>query len=77
MAAEGRIREAARETNRAGTRELYRRGPLSSAEMQALRRTLLAVQLEKEKLITRELERDMERVTEEWRIRLEEARVHV
>lgn len=48
---------------------------MSEAEREALRRMLVAEQIEKEKIIAGELERNVERVVEEWRVRMEGARV--
>jgi hypothetical protein len=71
-----RVREAARETNRVGAWEQRRSGVrMSETEREALRGMLTTEQLEKEKVIAGELERDVERVIEEWRVRLQPARV--
>jgi hypothetical protein len=76
IAAQARVREAARETNRAGAWAQRRsRMRMSEAEMEALRRMLVAEQTGKEKVIKGELERDMQRAVVEWRVRMEGARV--
>jgi len=72
IAAQARVREAARETNRVGAWEQRRSWMrFSEAEMEALRRMLVAEQEEKERVIKGELERDVQRVVEEWRVRME------
>lgn len=77
IAAQARVREAAREINRMSAwvqRRSWMR--MSEAEVEALRRMSVAEQTEKEMIIKGELERDVERVVEEWRARMEGARVH-
>ena len=76
IAAQARVRDAARETNRVGAWEQRRSWMrLSEAQMEALRRLLVAEQTAKEMVIKRDLERDVQRAVEEWRVRMEGARV--
>jgi hypothetical protein len=72
IAAQARVRDAAAETNKAGAwaqRRSWMR--LSDAEKEALRHMAVAEQTEKEKVIAGELERDVGKVVEKWRVRLE------
>lgn len=78
IAAQARVRDAAKETNAKGA-WMQRRSRMwfSEAEREALRRMSVAEQTEKEKAIEEELERDVQRAVEEWRARMEPLMVHL